>query len=287
MSGAPPDRTDAAPAPTGRFARLGPPPGARLLLMGGAGGIGQALTRAACALGMQVANVDLPAAIERLPAPGPAGVRHIGADARDAAALERALDEAMAALGGVDHFVHLAGYTVPPTRAQDLTLAEWDAMLEVNLRSAFVAARRVCPALAQAAAQPGAADRGAGSAVLLSSGLGVTVEQGFAAYSASKAGLIALARVLAKEHAPAVRVNVVAPGAVDTAFLSGGTARGGEPGMPGWFHRALGPEVVNRTIPLQRIAQPDDVVGPVLFLLGPASGYMTGQTLFVSGGRHM
>lgn len=262
--------------PSPEFARLAPPPGTRVLLMGGAGGIGRALCRAAIAQGLAVANVDLQRSLDQSPAF--AGVYDFAADATDDASLERGLMQAVDRLGGIDAFVHLAGFAVPPTPATELSVSDWDAMLAVNLRSAFTASRLLMPRLA-------ASPRGA--AVFIASSLGVLVERGFSAYSASKAGLIALAKVLAKEHAPKVRVNAVAPGAVETAFLSGGTGRGGEQGAPGWFHNALGPQVINSTIPMGRIADPDDVVGPVLFLLGDAARYMTGQTLFVNGGRHM
>jgi NAD(P)-dependent dehydrogenase (short-subunit alcohol dehydrogenase family) len=94
--------------------------------------------------------------------------------------------------------------------------------------------------------------------------------------------LIALTKTLALEHAPRVRPNSVAPGPVDTAFLRGGTGRSDE-------NKSISLDVgaYSAMIPLRRIAVPDDVAGPVMFLLGPQSGYMTGQTLWVNGGAYM
>ena len=77
-------------------------------------------------------------------------------------------------------------------------------------------------------------------------------------------------------------MNAVAPGAVDTAFLRGGTGRSDEKDAP-----TLNPSSYGQFVPLGRIANPQDIVGPVMFLLSHASGYMTGQTLHVNGGTYM
>ena len=98
----------------------------------------------------------------------------------------------------------------------------------------------------------------------------------------AKAGMIALTKTLALEHAPRIRANTVAPGPVDTAFLRGGTGRSTE-GEP----VSLDIAAYNAIIPLKRVATPEDIVGPVMFLLGPQSAYMTGQTLWVNGGAYM
>jgi len=121
--------------------------------------------------------------------------------------------------------------------------------------------------------------------VLTSSGLSVTADRGTGPYAAAKAAINAMTRNLAKENAPKIRVNAVAPGPIETAFLSGGTGRGGAQGKSGWFDAAR--TTIEATIPQGRLGQPDEVVGPMLFLLGPASRYMTGQILYVNGGRLM
>jgi 3-oxoacyl-[acyl-carrier protein] reductase len=93
-----------------------------------------------------------------------------------------------------------------------------------------------------------------------------------------------MTKLLAAENAPKVRVNAIAPSAVDTAFLRGGTGRGGDD-PSGDAHVDLAAYAA--TIPMRRIGVVEDVVGPVLFLLGPASGYVTGQTLHINGGLLM
>jgi NAD(P)-dependent dehydrogenase (short-subunit alcohol dehydrogenase family) len=94
--------------------------------------------------------------------------------------------------------------------------------------------------------------------------------------------MIALTKTFALEHAPRVRVNAVAPGPVDTAFLRGGTGRSGED-----RETSIDIDAFSSMNPMKRIAVPADIVGPVMFLLGPDSAYMTGQTLWVNGGAYM
>ena len=255
------------------FTRLAPAPGTRMVVVGGCGGIGRRLVEIGAGLGLRLAVVDLPKSLADHPPPD--GVAAYQADVRDEAQVARAFAGLDAEWGGLDVLVHLPGYTLPPTPLEEISEAEWEDVLSVNLKSAFLAARHGLPLLRRA---------GKASIVTAASGLAVHVEPGVAPYAASKAGLIALTKALAKENAPAIRANVVAPGAVDTAFSRGGTGR--EP-IEDWFHsRAMGDDIL-KTIPLGRIAVPDDVVGPILFLAGDASRFMTGQVLYINGGRLM
>ena len=141
-------------------------------------------------------------------------------------------------------------------------------VIDANLTGAFLVAKAALPRLK--------AGRGA-SLVNVSSGLAARLRPGFGAYGASKAGLIALTKSIAVENAPDIRANVVAPGAVATAFLRGGTGRA-EAAV------RLDVDAYARALPLGRIAEPADVVGPILFLCGPGAAYMTGQVLWVNGG---
>ena len=141
-------------------------------------------------------------------------------------------------------------------------------MVDGNLGSSYLLNRAAVPRLAR---------RGGGSVVNVASGLATRVLPGFGPYSASKAGLIALTKAVAVENAPAIRANAVAPAAVDTDFLVGGTGRERT-------ESHLDREGYMKMIPMRRLGVPADVVGPILFLLGPASAYMTGQTLYINGG---
>ena len=255
------------------FTRLAPAPGTRMAVVGGCGGIGRRLVEVANDLGLPLAVIDLPKSLADHPPPD--GVVAYEADVRDEAQVARAFAGLAADWDGLDALVHLPGYTLPPTPLDEISSAAWRDVLAVNLDSAHLAACHGLPLLRRA---------GGGNIVTAASGLAVLVERGVAPYAASKAGLIALTKALAKENAPDIRANAIAPGAVDTAFSRGGTGR--EP-IEDWFHsRAMGDDI-RKTIPLGRIAVPDDVVGPILFLAGEAARFMTGQVLYINGGRLM
>jgi len=255
--------------------RLGPAAGARIAVVGGCGGIGSCLVDAALAAGLRVANLDLPASIALRPARE--GEWQLPCDASQAASLADAFATVGERWGALDGLVHLAGFTPPPKALRDTDESVWDEVMAVNVRGAWLAARAALPWL----------DRGVEpSVVLTSSGLSVTADKGVGPYAAAKAAINAMTRNLAKENAPVVRVNAVAPGPVETAFLSGGTGRGGQVGAAdGWFEK--GRAAIEATIPQGRVGRPEDVAGPILFLLGQASRYMTGQVLYVNGGRLM
>lgn len=239
-----------------------------LAVLGGAGGIGRALVARALAEGWRVSVLDLPASLARHPVP--AGVRAIEVDGSS----EESVALAFGALGdSLDGFVNLAGFVNRLAPIAETGAGEWDETLAGNLRTAFLTARAALPLLMKG-------ERAA--MVQIVSGLAAFTRPGYAPYAASKAAMISLTKTLALEAAPAVRVNAVGPAAVDTAFLRGGTGRSNEDRTP-----HVNMEAYTAMIPLKRFAQPGDVVGPVMFLLGPDAGYMTGQVLWVNGGQFM
>ncbi len=263
------------------FARLAPKRGARIVVTGGAGGIGRRFVEVAHGLGMELAVIDLPGPISRHDLPK--GVLAIAYDARKDGAAKKAFAEVRKRWGGkIDGFIHLPGYMTRQVNLDELDPEEFDEGISVNLRSAYLALKEALPMLRA---------NGGGAVLLVASGLATLVEKGTATYSAAKAGIIAMTKGLAKENAPSIRVNCIAPAAVDTEFLRGGTGRGGDDPK-----RALKTQVMVKdldlsrmltTIPLGRIAVVDDVIGPMLFLLGPGARFMTGQTLYINGGRLM
>ena len=242
----------------------------RLLLIGGCGGIGRAVAQAAVQAGAQVAALDLPISIERHPL---SGVHLLPIDAKDPVSVDQAVAQAAAKLGGIDGCVNLVGYMSAPMALADTSTEVWQEVMSGNLDSAFYISRAVMPHLRASTN---------GSMVHISSGLGAWARPMYGAYGPAKAGLLLLMRQLALENAPHVRVNAVAPGPVDTAFLRGGTGRSDEQGAP-----PVPTEALAKLAPMGRMATPEDIVGPVLFLLSTASAYMTGQTLFVNGGAYM
>jgi 3-oxoacyl-[acyl-carrier protein] reductase len=211
-------------------------------------------------VGRNVATLEETAEACRAARPG-ARIEAIVADVTDAAAVERAVDQTVSALGRVDFAIANAG------QADDALIVRArkghvDAMLDVNLKSAFY--------LVSAVARPMMKQRG-GSIVLISSIVGLAGNAGQAAYAAAKAGLLGLAKSVAKELGSRnVRVNAVAPGMIETAMTES---------MP----EAARTHYL-ATIPLGRVGTADDVSGVVTFLCSDAARYVTGQTIVVDGG---
>ena len=243
----------------------------KVAVLGGCGGIGRSLVAGLLAKGDEVAVLDLPVSLERHPPP--AGVLALPVDGSETASVDAAFGSLRLAWGTLDGFVNLAGFMIGLKPLRDVPPDDFDDVVEGNVRTTFLACRAAMPLLE--AGQNG-------SLVNIASGLAQFVRPGYGPYAASKAAMIALTKTLAHEHAPKVRCNVVAPGAVETAFLRGGTGRSDEAAPP-----TLDVAAYSAMIPLKRIAVPEDIVGPILFLLGPGSRYMTGQCLWVNGGAYM
>lgn len=247
--------------------RLAPPPGTRMLVVGGCGGIGTKLVEAALAAGNEVAVMDLPRSIkEKQP---PAKVTAISVDVTDSASVERAFTELGRLWQSFEVLVNLAGFATPRVPIETFKDEDWDSVVGASLRGSFLVARRALPMIR--------AD-GGGSIINTASGLAFHVMPGFGPYSAAKAGVIALTKVLARENAPHIRANAIAPAAVRTQFLTGGTGRDAQQ-----VHFDI--EAYAKAVPMKRMADTMDVVGPLLFLAGPASRFMTGQTLLINGGQ--
>lgn len=246
---------------------LAPPPGLRVAVAGGCGGIGRAVVRALNDAGARVAVLDLAASAERHPPPD--GVSHFVCDARDEASITAAFTGVTREFGALDAFVNLVGYTNERTLLENLTPAAWDEMMAGNLRGAFLLNRAAIPLIRAA---------GGGAIVNFTSTFGVRVAlPGYSAYAAAKAGIISLTQALSVECAPDIRVNAIAPGLTDTDFLKGGLSR------PEKAVR-IDPVAYGQTLPLKRAGRPEDMALAVLFLLGPGGHYITGQTLHVNGG---
>jgi NAD(P)-dependent dehydrogenase (short-subunit alcohol dehydrogenase family) len=240
-------------------------------VVGGAGGIGRALVARLLAQGEGVAVIDLPASLERHKPPAPAIAIPVDlTSAQTVADAAAALAKAFPVLHGC---VNLAGFSTGLKPVLDHSDETFAATLDGNLTGVLRWARAVVPLLSAS---------GRGALVHVASGLAQFIRPGYGPYAVAKAGLIALTKTLALECAPALRVNAVAPGAIETAFLHGGTGRSDEQG-PAHLDR----EAYTRMLPLRRFGTPDDVVGPIMFLLGPDSAYMTGQVLWVNAGGYM
>lgn len=251
-----------------------PRPGYRMAVVGGCGGMGRALVDAAAGLGLQVTVLDLQRSIDST-ATIP-GVDYLACDVTDEDQVTHAFTQIAARAPQLDGLVNLAGFTGERIAVKDMRATEWDAIVDASLRGSFLVARAAAPLLAQSAAAGGRP-----AAVFVSSTFGVRVPHvGYAPYAAAKAGVINLVRALATEWAPAVRVNGIAPGVVETPFLTGGTGRDTK-------ETGIDLTRFTSTVPLGRLGQPSEIVSVALFLLGEGASYVHGQTLHVNGGSHM
>ena len=237
----------------------------RVLITGGASGIGRATAALLRGEGALVAVMDRDAnAAAKVAAE--CGAIAIAADVADEASAQRGVDEAAEKLGGLCGVVNAAGIFRPPMM-MDTDLALWNQTLAVNMTGVFLVCRAAVPHLRKA---------GQGAIVNIASGVGlIPTGAGGAAYAASKAGVIGLTRSIAAELAPDIRVNAVCPGAVETPMTAGTLRDAGG---------AVNASIVNRYA-LGRPAQPEEIAAGILFLLAHESSFVTGISLAVDGGR--
>lgn len=250
-------------------ARLGPPAGARVAVVGGCGGMGRVLVQALLDTGVEVAVLDLPRSLAEQAPPPQALALEI--DGSQPASVKKAFDALGQRWPQLNGMVNLAGFFKGYEKLQYLPVEVFDEVIAGNLRSHFLCAQAALPLLHAA---------GQASLVQVASTLAVDVVKRYAHYSAAKAGLVALTKGLARENAPAVRVNALAPGLTQTAFLQGGTGRDR-------IFQGIKEEDYAALVPMKRMAQPQDMCGPMMFLLGPASGFINGEMMIVDGGVYV
>ena len=188
----------------------------------------------------------------------------VDADVSRAADVQRLGDQAIDAFGGIDILVNNAGI-IQEKAFLDTTEADWDRMLSTNLKSVFLVCRAVLP---------GMVARGNGVIVNIASDLGLLGRAQYAPYCAAKAGVIGLTKSLAREFAPNIRVNAIAPGPVNTAMVSLDSM------SAAWIEKEL-------DIPQPRFAEPAEIAAAALFLASDQARFFCGQVLGPNGGSVM
>lgn len=231
-------------------------------ITGSTRGIGLAIARALHAAGAKVAIVGRDAERARAVA-AELGERTtgVGCDVAVAEQVDAALTAAEAALGPVDVLVNNAGLTRDKLLLR-LTDADWDAVLDANLKGAFHTTRSVIKGMMK---------RRSGRIINVTSIVALVGNKGQANYAASKAGLIGFTKSVAKEYAGrGILANCIAPGYIETDMTSG---------LPDAAKATL-----LQDIALGRLGRPEDVAGAALFLASDLAAYITGQVLVVDGG---
>ena len=229
--------------------------GKRAIVTGAASGIGRAIAAALGEAGAKVIGIDLKAPPD---APCPMEIANVS----DESAASSAVARAVAKLGGLDIVCNAAGI-MPEARLADLDMAHVDRLFAVNVHGTIIVAKAALPHL------------GSGSRIInIASELAYLGRAGFSVYAATKGAILSLTRSWARELAPKILVNAVAPGPTDTPLLD---------------FKNLSPELraLELSNPLGRIAQPAEVAAAVVFLAGPGATFVTGQCLTVDGGSAM
>lgn len=236
------------------------------LITGGGAGIGQACAKTLASAGARIVAVDINEANARATVQELPGGLAVGCDVRDPESITAMRDQVLREVGGVDILVNCAGIILYSRGIGEVTLEEWDRLVEINLRGTHL----VCQAFAE-----NMKSRGWGKIVNFSSlaarvgGIEVGIH-----YTASKAALIGFSKSLAKELGPhGVCVNVVAPGVILTEPVK---------------KQVLGhEEEYTKTLPLRRLGEPEDVANVIAFLASSMSDYVTGVVIDINGGIYM
>ena len=235
----------------------------------GAGrGIGRAIALKLAAHGADIVAVDLKTEFvqETLAEAQKLGRKAwaVAANVAEAASVEAAVEKAIKAAGRVDILVNNAGITKDGL-VMRMSDADWDAVLNINLRGTFLFTRALSRAFLR---------QKSGRIVNIASVIGLIGNAGQCNYAASKAGVIGLTKSCAREFASrGITVNAIAPGFIQTAMTDKLSAEQ--------------KEAITKQIPLASLGQPEDVAEAVLFFASPGARYITGQVLAVDGGMVM
>jgi len=234
----------------------------RVVVTGGASGIGRAMVARFAADGARVAVLDQDdQALDTVAREVP-GVLAVSCDVSDEAAVDAAFGELDQAWGGLDVLLNNAGISIRHPFLE-ISAADWAKVVSVNLTGVFLVAQRAARRMMRD-----------GSGVIVNTGSvsGMVGMPNYASYNASKAGVIELTKTMALELAPAVRVNCICPGYVLT------------PMQKAEYTPQMIEECAAR-IPLRRLGSPEEIAGLAGYLASPAARFVTGQSFVIDGGE--
>jgi NAD(P)-dependent dehydrogenase (short-subunit alcohol dehydrogenase family) len=245
--------------------------GKRALITGAASGIGRATALLFAREGAAVSVVDIDGeagrAVARTIQQKGGRAIFVRADVTKAADCEKAVSKTVSTLGGLDILFNNAG-VIRRATVVDLSESEWDQVMAVNVKSAFLLSKYAIPVMAEA---------GGGVIINTASGWGLVGGPRAASYCASKGAVVQLTKAIAIDHGPQnIRVNCICPGDTDTPMLRSEAEQLGES-----LDRFLA-QAADR--PLRRIGTPEDIAQAVLYLASDAASYVTGTALVVDGG---
>ncbi len=242
--------------------------GRKVLITGGASGIGLATARRFVREGARVALVDRDTrALQEVESELGHAVSVFNADVTDEAQVRRAVDEASHELKGLDGLVNSAGISFWRSFSE-LTLEEWRRTLSTNLDGPFIVCKAALPALKAA---------GKATIVNIGSGAGLQPRLNFSHYCASKGGVVLFTKAIAMDLAPDnIRVNAVCPGIVMTPLVERNLALTGD-------REAAYQRYISRNL-MKRFGSPDEIADAVLWLTSDESAFVTGSALGVDGG---
>ena len=238
---------------------------------GAGSGMGRATAELFAARGANVVVVDIDGeaaaeTVERIESEGGEAISTV-ADVSDPEDVQTFIEEAVETYGSIDVLHNNAGIPQQSTPVEDVEEATWDQIQDVNLKSAFLGAKYAVPHMKE---------QGGGVILNTASTAGIRPRTGLSAYAASKGGMITLTKQLAYELAEDdIRVNAICPVATDTSML------------PEFAAGDLSVEGMADTIPLGRLAEPDDIASAAAFLASDEASMVTGTALEVDGGRDL
>lgn len=232
-----------------------------ILITGGSRGIGREIVRQFAAQGDLAAFTYLNSEEEAQALRAQTGALPFRCDSRNETEVRKTCSRVLALFHTLDALIVNAGTSLYRV-LEDTDLPEWQNQLDVHLTGAFLFTRFLLPSLREKK----------GAVVYISSVWGQSGGSGEAAYSAAKAGLIGLTKAMAREAAPLVRFNCIAPGIIDTEMLNRFTQEE--------------KEALRSSVPLERFGTPQDVAKAAVFLCSEDASYITGQTLAVNGGLY-